>query len=99
MDILDTTIYLVNYLKAKSPKIINMKTAKLITNDDNQTVILPKEFKFNGNEVYIKKVGNTVILISKENPWQTLFDSLELFSDEFMGTREQPKLEIRETLE
>ncbi|MGF1673778.1 MAG: antitoxin [Rivularia sp. (in: cyanobacteria)] len=76
-----------------------MKTAKLITNDDNQTVILPKEFKFNGNEVYIKKVGNTVILISKENPWQTLFDSLELFSDEFMGTREQPKLEIRETLE
>ncbi len=76
-----------------------MKTAKLITNDDNQTVVLPEEFKFDGNEVYIKKIGNAIVLISKENPWQTLFDSLELFSEDFMETREQPQLDIRDTLE
>ncbi len=50
------------------------------------------------SEVYIKKVGNAVVLISKDNPWQTLFDSLNLFSDDFMPTREQPLLDRRETL-
>ncbi|NJN12002.1 MAG: AbrB/MazE/SpoVT family DNA-binding domain-containing protein [Richelia sp. RM2_1_2] len=76
-----------------------MNTTQLITNGDNQTVILPKDFQLQGSEVYIKKIGNAVVLISKENPWQTLFDSLNLFSDDFMPTREQPNLEVRETLE
>lgn len=75
-----------------------MKTAKLITTNDNQTLILPKEFKFDGNEVYIKKIGNAVVLISKENPWEVMFDSLELFSEDFMETREQPQLDIRDNL-
>jgi antitoxin VapB len=76
-----------------------MNTAQLITIGDNQTVILPKQFQLQGTEVYIKKIGNAVVLISKENPWQTLFDSLSLFSDDFMPTREQPYLDVRETLE
>ncbi|MEQ8959067.1 MAG: type II toxin-antitoxin system VapB family antitoxin [Coleofasciculus sp. C2-GNP5-27] len=73
-----------------------MKTAKLLINDDNQTVILPKEFQFQDDEVYIKKIGNVLILIPKDNPWQTLRESLNLFSDDFMENREQPNLEIRE---
>jgi len=73
-----------------------MKTAKLLINDDNQAVILPKEFHFKDNEVYIKKLGNVLILIPKANPWQTLRESLNLFSDDFMEHREQPTLEIRE---
>lgn len=76
-----------------------MKIAKLLMNNDNQTVVLPKEFQFEGNEVYIKKIGNAIVLISKENPWETLFHSLELFSEDFMETREQPNLEVREALE
>jgi antitoxin VapB len=73
-----------------------MKTAKLLINDDNQTVILPKEFHFQDNEVYIKKIGNVLILIPQANPWQTLRESLNLFSDDFMENREQPSLETRE---
>ncbi|MEW6497005.1 MAG: type II toxin-antitoxin system VapB family antitoxin [Cyanobacteriota bacterium] len=76
-----------------------MKIVKLLMNDDNQTVVLPKEFQFEGNEVYIKKIGNAIVLISKENPWETLLHSLELFSEDFMETREQPILEVREALE
>jgi antitoxin VapB len=76
-----------------------MNTAQIITNGDNQTVILPKDFQLQGTEVYIKKIGSAVVLISKENPWQTLFDSLNLFSDDFLSTREQPNLEVREELE
>jgi antitoxin VapB len=76
-----------------------MDTAKLLTNGDTQAVILPKEFQFQGSEVYIKTVGSVIVLFSKENPWQPLIDSLSLFSDDFMENREQPKLEIREPLE
>jgi antitoxin VapB len=76
-----------------------METAKLMMNGDSQTVVLPKEFQLQGSEVYIKKIGNVIVLISKENPWQTLFDSLSLFSEDFMESREQPVLETREAFE
>ncbi len=76
-----------------------METVKLLMNGDNQSVILPKEFQIQGSEVYIKKIGGVIVLIPKENAWQALFDSLNLFSEDFMETREQPILEIREGLE
>ncbi|MEG3926659.1 MULTISPECIES: type II toxin-antitoxin system VapB family antitoxin [unclassified Microcoleus] len=76
-----------------------MNTAKLSIADDYQTVILPKEFHFAGNEVYVKKIGDVLVLISKENPWKTFFDSLNMFSDDFMLVREQLPLETREDFE
>ncbi len=76
-----------------------METAKLMMNGDSQAVILPKEFQLRGSEVYIKKIGNVIVLISKENPWQALFYSLSLFSEEFMENREQPVLKTREAFE
>ncbi|HEY9829695.1 MAG TPA: type II toxin-antitoxin system VapB family antitoxin [Stenomitos sp.] len=76
-----------------------MDTAKLLMNGDNQAVILPKEFQLQGSEVYIKKIGSVIVLISKENPWQALFESLSLFSEDFMESREQPVLETREAFE
>lgn len=42
-------------------------------------------------------MGNAIVLIDKDNPWQSLFDSLEQFSDDFMITRDQPSLDVRET--
>jgi antitoxin VapB len=52
-----------------------MNTAKLSTDGKHQIVILPEEFQMTGTKVYIKKVGNTIVLIAKDNPWQSLFDS------------------------
>lgn len=76
-----------------------MDTAKLLNTGDSQAVILPKEFQLQGSEVYIKKIGSVIVLISQENPWQALFDSLSLFSEDFMESREQPVLETREAFE
>ena len=76
-----------------------MNTAKLSSADDYQTVILPKEFHFAGNEVYVKKIGDALVLISKENPWKTFFDSLNMFSDDFMLVMEQLPVERREDFE
>jgi antitoxin VapB len=68
-----------------------MQTAKLFLNGQSQAVRLPKEFRFEGNEVFIKRMGNTIILLPFKNPWVSLFNSLSKFSEDFMETREQPK--------
>ena len=67
-----------------------MKTAKLFKNGDSQAVRLPKEFRFAGKEVLIKRVGNAVVLLPKAKSWDTLVDSLEKFPTDFMTDREQP---------
>jgi len=64
-----------------------MQTAKLFRNGRSQAVRLPKEFRFKGDRVFVKKVGNSVVLIPYQRPWQTLFESLEQFSDDFMEDR------------
>jgi antitoxin VapB len=74
-----------------------MDTAKLFMNGRSQAVRLPKQYALPGNEVYVKKMGNIVLLIPKDdNPWQPLLDSLEMFSDDvFNFKRDQGKFERR----
>jgi antitoxin VapB len=76
-----------------------MTKAKLFKNGSSQAVRLPREFKFQGDEVYIKKIGRLVVLIPKEDPWDSLIQSLDGFSDDFLAERKQPELEMREPLE
>ncbi len=73
-----------------------METAKLFRNGQSQAVRLPKDFRFQGDRVFIKRVGNAVVLIPYQEPWETLFESLDLFSDDFMQDREQPAPQERE---
>ncbi len=73
-----------------------METAKLFKNGKSQAVRLPKEFRFGSDRVYIKRVGDAVILLPYQTPWKTLLDSLSLFSDDFMTEREQPPVQDRE---
>ncbi|MGA1875647.1 MAG: type II toxin-antitoxin system antitoxin VapB [bacterium] len=75
-----------------------MNTAKVFKNGKSQAVRLPKEFKFQGDEVYIKRIGRNVLLIPKDDPWESLINSLDQFSDDFMAKREQLPLENRESL-
>jgi len=73
-----------------------MKSAKLFMNGQSQAVRLPREFRFGGKEVFIKKVGNAVILLPKDNSWDALINSLSKFSDDFMLEREQGDYQERE---
>ena len=75
-----------------------MQTAKLFKNGRSQAVRLPKEFRFEGSDVYIKKLDGIVLLIPKENPWSSLIKSLDKFSDDFMDERSQPEEQKRESL-
>jgi antitoxin VapB len=73
-----------------------MKTAKLFQNGQSQAVRLPKEFRFDDDHVFVKKSGNTVVLIPTKNSWDTLIQSLDKFSEDFMTERKQPKAQKRE---
>ena len=75
-----------------------MKTAKLFKNGQSQAVRLPKEFRFQGTQVFVKRVGNAVLLLPEQHSWQGLFDSLDMFSDDFMVVREQPEQQEREEI-
>jgi antitoxin VapB len=75
-----------------------MRTAKLFKNGGSQAVRLPKEFRFEGSRVFIKKVGDAVVLLPRQDSWDVLFKSLSQFTDDFMAAREQPVPQDRETL-
>lgn len=75
-----------------------MKTAKIFRNGQSQAVRLPKDFRFKEHEVFIKKMGSAVVLIPKSDSWDSLFESLHKFSDDFMAERVQPAVQAREIL-
>jgi antitoxin VapB len=67
-----------------------MQTAKIFLNGRSQAVRLPKDFRFTENDVFIKKIGKMVVLLPKDDPWSSLINSLDQFTDDFMENREQP---------
>lgn len=70
-----------------------MDTAKLFMSGRSQAVRLPKEYRFDGEEVFVKKVGEAVVLLPREDSWRTLYESVEDFSEDFMTERDQPTTE------
>ena len=76
-----------------------MQTAKLFQNGRSQAVRLPKEYQFSGVDVYIQKVGDSVVLFPKEKLWETFLHGLNTFTDDFMAEgRDQPPMQEREGL-
>lgn len=58
--------------------------AKIFNNGNSQAVRLPKEFRFEGKEVIVRKVENGVLLMPQDkNIWESWFDNLDEFSEDF----------------
>lgn len=72
-----------------------MDTAKLFKSGRSQAVRLPKAFRFEGDEVYVKRVGEAMVLLPREDSWRTLYESLGAFSEDFMTERKQPSEQER----
>ena len=62
-----------------------MQTARLFLNGRSQAVRLPKEYQFKGESVYIKKIGEAVILVPFDKEWEVFIHGLNSFSDDFMS--------------
>jgi antitoxin VapB len=61
-----------------------MQTAKLFQNGRSQAVRLPKEYKFSGDDVFIQRHGDAVLLIPHEKAWEVFLEGLNGFSEDFM---------------
>jgi len=62
-----------------------MQTARLFLNGRSQAVRLPKEYQFNGENVYIQRVGDAVILCPVDKEWEVFMHGLNNFSNDFMS--------------
>jgi len=68
-----------------------MTTAKLFTHGRSQAVRLPKEFRFEGSEVYVRRVGNDVVLSARPvASAEALLQALAAFDPGTQLQREQP---------
>lgn len=76
-----------------------MLSTKVFISGNSQAIRLPKEYQVDDKELFIKKVGSTIILFSKKKPWEAFERSLSEFGDDFMAAgRNQPKMQEREGL-
>ena len=67
-----------------------METAKVFETGRSQAVRIPKRFRFSGDEVFIQRVGNVLLLTHKEKAWETFLEGLNGFTDDFFPNgREQ----------
>ena len=57
------------------------KTAKLFTHGGSQAVRLPKEFRFDGGEVRIRREGRTVILEPVEKDWAAFWAHIDQLAE------------------
>lgn len=74
------------------------KTAKLFMNGNSQAVRLPQEFRFDGQEVYIYREGDRVILSPKRRTWRDFFENTLYVTPDFMESREDEQPQEREDL-
>jgi len=67
-----------------------MDTAKLFSSGRSQAVRLPKQYRFEGDSVLIKRVGRAVVLLPRRATWDSLSEALELFEPGLRLARKQP---------
>lgn len=76
-----------------------MLSTRVFNSGNSQAIRLPKEYQVQDKELFVQKIGNTIVLFPKENPWETFERSLTEFSDDFMSEgRNQPAMQERDGL-
>ena len=76
-------VYIMVYI-LNERKVILMMTAKVFKNGRSQAIRLPKECRFSSDEVMVNRIGDIVILLPKQNKWESFMRAIDMFSDDFM---------------
>lgn len=72
-----------------------MQKAKVFQTGRSQAIRLPKQFRVETDEVYLKKTSGGFLVISRE-PWEVFLEGVANLSDDFMSAgRQQPKVQPR----
>lgn len=75
------------------------ETVKIKKKSGAQVIQIPEGLRIEDDKVYLKKVGNSIYVIPFHNPWESLIQSTELFTKDFLDERDQPGLQDRELFE
>ena len=76
-----------------------MMTAKVFKNGRSQAIRLPKECRISSDEVMVNKIGDIVILLPKQNKWDSFMKAVDMFSDDFMADgRARDKVQENEVI-
>ena len=72
--------------------------AKVFQNGRSQAIRIPKEYRVNSDEVYIEKVGDTLMIKPKyKDKWDSFFDTLEdVETSDFLSSRDQLPVQQRD---
>ena len=62
-----------------------MEVAKVFSNGGSQAVRLPKTCRFEEDEILVNRIGSIVILIPKSDPWKSMLDSFDFFTEDFLA--------------
>jgi len=72
-----------------------MQSAKVFRNGRSQAIRLPKEFRVDSREVYLKKTSEGFLVIPRD-PWEIFFEGVEELSADFMAAgRQEPSPQRR----
>lgn len=75
------------------------ETVKIKKKSGAQIILIPEGLRIEDDKVYLKKVGNSIYVIPFHNPWESLIQSTELFTKDFLDERDQPEVQERELFE
>lgn len=73
-------------------------TAKIFVTGRSQAVRIPKEFRFDCDEVYIEQKGKQILLTPKPKTWVTYFSGGNRLSEDFPDRIEDFPPEEKEKL-
>jgi len=73
-----------------------MYTSKVFVSGNSQAIRIPKELQISDKELFIQKVGDSLIIFPQSDPWKNFVNSLDGFTSDFLEEgRKQPELQKR----
>lgn len=77
-----------------------MRTATVFqSGPSTQAIRIPKDFRFSTKTVWIKKVGESLILTPKPESWEDFFKNVPQVTQDFDMSRDKKKPQKREDFE
>ncbi len=67
---------------------MSSQIAKIFMNGRSQAIRLPKEFRFDTDEVFITRQGQNIIITAKKPTWDEFFDCKSVFTDDYLNVRD-----------
>ena len=73
-----------------------IRTTKVFMNGRSQAVRIPKDYRFDWDEVYVRKQGEGVLITPTQPTWDDFFDQESAFGDDYLTSREDTPPQTRD---